>query len=164
MAAHFRKVRAERGERGRGTIRLLLVFLALAGVNVYVILVRPGNLGDVREQVTRIRAEAQVDADGPKKPTVPQRELPPDPREVAGVVGRGDTLTGLLRSRLPRAEADATSRALRDAGFDLVLHVGDAWRARRDDAGRLSQFELETPDGVWVVERTEDGLEARRGH
>src|SRR5688572_26593527 len=84
-----------RADRLRGTIRLGVVFAVLIGINVYVFLIRPGNVKDVARQVEASRiAAAETKA---PEPPAGEENAPSVGREIAGKVGKGDALQKILR-------------------------------------------------------------------
>jgi murein DD-endopeptidase MepM/ murein hydrolase activator NlpD len=156
-----------------------LTLMALVGVNVYVFLIKPGNIRDLKKKVEegRIAQEQGVlasDAVAPK----PAGGAPGAPgagagdeshatagRTIDGKVQKGDTLGKILaRAGLEPPEQAEVVKALEGVFDAKTLRVDQSYIVHFDDQGRLDRFELRaTAATVYVVTRGADGrLTARK--
>jgi len=167
----------------KNTVGLAGVFALLVGINVYVFLLRPGNVKDLQRKVAAGRMAREQGLPGtegaapagaplpgmpglPKIPGVagpgvaePPASLPGHGRRVEGKVQKGDTLGKILeREGLTRNEAAELSGAL-DGALDLkAIREGQVYALTLDDEGNLVAFEYRVSPAVLVrVERGASG-------
>jgi murein DD-endopeptidase MepM/ murein hydrolase activator NlpD len=177
MAAKRRRGKRTRAQKMQGTLAIGGVFALLVGINVYVFLLRPGNVKDLQRKVAAGRM-AQGALPGASEPA-PGQPLPVGGaalpggvagkgapgastvvpvlhgRRLEGKVGKGDTLGKILeREGLTRPEAAELSDALKGALDLKSIREGQAYALTLDDEGNLVAFEYRVSPAVLVrVER-----------
>jgi murein DD-endopeptidase MepM/ murein hydrolase activator NlpD len=183
MAGKRRRAKRTRAQKMKGTVALGAVFALLVGVNVYVFLLRPGNVKDLQRQVAAGRMAREQELPGspgalPPLPKIPkmlgvtlpgttessdskvtESPLPGHGRRVEGKVQKNDTLGKILeREGLTRSEAAELSTAL-EGTLDLKgIREGQAYALTLDDEGNLVAFEYRVSAAVLVrVERGVSG-------
>lgn len=163
----------------RGTLRLGLVFAVLVGINVYVFLIRPGNVHDLSKALDQTRIEggklptAQPgglpdplatgvkpahDPGAPATATNDADEGPNAGRTVQGKIKDGDSMGRVLeRERLSSADQKDVLHALKGVLDTKTIRPGQQYTIRFDDDGKLESFELRvSPVLLYRVERGAD--------
>jgi murein DD-endopeptidase MepM/ murein hydrolase activator NlpD len=174
-----------RGAERQVQLGLAIALAALVGVNVYVFLIRPGNIRDLKKKVAAGRI-AQGQALGPDgiplapgagggrapeapaaapAPNAPSDGAPAAGKTVEGRVLKGDTLAKILaRVGLEPPEQGEVLRALDGVLDAKAIRADQGYLAHFDDDGRLDRFEFRvSPATLVVVTRGADGkLVARK--
>jgi hypothetical protein len=162
--AQRRRPRRGKGGRTLGTLRLALVLVVLAAVNVYVLFFGSGSLKKVRDAAREAAAETgtAIPAPAPVAPSVPAQK----PHTVTGKIRDGEGLGGVLRrEKLLPEDTDAALRALGPVmDFKKEIKTGQKYVLQLDDGGRLLKLELRASrEASFVVSRDAGGNLVARG-
>ncbi len=180
MTGKRRRGKRTRAQRMKGTIALGGVFALLVGVNIYVFLLRPGNVTDLQNRVEQSRTAREQGLPGtaggglklPRMPLLsgnaghdaPGATAPAASagavaapgsampgRRVDGKVQGGDTMGAILeREGLTRTEAAEVVDALDDA-LDLKgIRQGQPYALTLDDQGNVVAFEYRVSAAILV--------------
>lgn len=147
-----RKRRAATAAGAQGAFKLFLVFLVLAGINVYVFFFSPGNLKSVSRAA---QAASLGDAPKPLPPPAPMATHTVREGTVRDAEGLG---SALRRDGVRASDVDGALRALRPLlDFKRQIQAGQKYRVRLAPGGTLWALELRAPSGQFGVSRAPDG-------
>jgi murein DD-endopeptidase MepM/ murein hydrolase activator NlpD len=160
----------------QGSLRLLLVFVVLIGVNVYFFFLRGGTSVRALLKTAELAKEGQPAAIAaplpPKKPAPAPAEDEPDSRVIDGLLSDSDTVERAWKSDgLPPKEVSELAAALGRV-FDLkTVRAGHAYQLHFDAEDHLHaldyrttpalSYHVEKTAGVWTARVDEKPIETR---